>query len=549
MMFLHGVKEGGNISAKMIMMQINFFRRLFMVSILMLCLLSVISGQAFGSKTDKHLLNEGELLLAQGKYLESIGLLHEIASHSENDEIKSAALFLIAKAENIYLENQDGALKRFLQITSQFPGTTAASKALFQSGIILFDKKDYWNAIRTFSKYIREYPTGIHRKEAGVWIQIANPLCANKEEGVPVTPKRQILTGPTEKTPRIRVLIQREMDQIAFKANTLITVTDHKTRQMIYSGWGPVRFIAEKNRLTLNQQPLPHRTYQVTAESSILHLNNAPYRGFFIITAEHGEGLCAINHVDIEEYLYGVVPREMPDSWEEHALMAQAVAARTYALYIKEKNTHPMYDLEATTASQVYGGCNSESKRSTKAVHATRGQVMTHDGRLIIAYFHSDSGGHTEDPSNVWNTEKIPYLNGVPDQFGREQPVKTWEYFLSCKDAVTRLNQYGLDITRLDRITVFNRSRSGRFAKIRIHSDKGVFELSGNHFRAAIGETRLKSTLFHMVAGKGGILFKGKGYGHGVGMSQWGARKMAQSGSTYQDILKFYYKGIKIKTL
>jgi stage II sporulation protein D len=318
---------------------------------------------------------------------------------------------------------------------------------------------------------------------------------------------------------------------------------------LIYSGWGPLHFTAEKNRLILNHQPLTHRTYKVTAESSILHLNNAPYRGFFIITAEHGEGLCAINHVDIEDYLYGVVPREMPDSWAEHALMAQAVAARTYALYIKEKSTHPMYDLEATTASQVYGGCRSESKRSTKAVHATRNQVMTHDGRLIIAYFHSDSGGHTEDPSNVWNTEKISYLIGIPDQSDREHPVKTWEYFLSYKDAVTRLNQYGLNITRLVRITVMHRSRSGRFAKVRIHSDKGVFELSGNHFRAAIGETRLKSTLFHMVAGKGGILFQGKGYGHGVGMSQWGARRMAQSGSTYQDILKFYYKGIKIKTL
>ena len=126
----------------------------------------------------------------------------------------------------------------------------------------------------------------------------------------------------------------------------------------------------------------------------------------------------------IEKYLYGVVPREMPDSWAEQALMAQAVAARTYALYVKEKSVHPDYDLEATTASQVYGGIRAESQRSTRAVNATRGQVMTHDGKLIVAYFHSDSGGHTEDPSNVWNTDTIPYLCGVPERLNQQPHVK-----------------------------------------------------------------------------------------------------------------------------
>jgi len=222
---------------------------------------------------------------------------------------------------------------------------------------------------------------------------------------------------------------------------------------------------------------------------------------------------------------------------------------RTYALYIKEKNDTPLYDLEATTASQVYGGYFAESKHSTQAVNATRGQVMTHNGNLIIAYFHSNSGGHTANPANVWDTGEIPYLPGIPDHFSENRQKKTWEYYLSYEDALKRLNKYGLAISRIDRLKVTGKSKSGRYCKVIIYSNKGVSQLSSNHFRNTVGETKLKSTLFHMFPSPGGILFKGKGYGHGVGMSQWGARKMAQSGSTYQDILKYYYKNIKIETL
>jgi len=273
-----------------------------------------------------------------------------------------------------------------------------------------------------------------------------------------------------------------------------------------------------------------------------------PYRGSFIISAKP-EGLELVNHLPLEQYLYGVVPREMPDTWAEHALMAQAVAARTYALYVSIKSRHKSYDLESTTDSQVYGGYNSESKRSNWAVDATRGKVITHDGKLIIAYFHSSSGGHTEDPANVWNTGEIPYLHGIPDRYSDKLPQGKWEYFLSYRDVLKRLNEHGLDISRLDQLKIIDKSNSGRYRTVIIYSNKGIYQLSSNHFRTTVGETRLKSTLFQMVHCPGGILFQGKGYGHGVGMSQWGARQMAQAGLTYQEILKYYYRDIKIVTL
>jgi len=535
----------------MSMIQIKSVYPFFLSLILLLFLLTGSSQLAFASTTDQHMLSTGEILLSQGKYLESIGLLNEIIAHSTDNDIKSSALFLIANAENIYLNNPDAALKNFIKIIYQFPDTAAASKALFQVGILLFDKQEYRKANVVFSKYIQDYPSGLHIKDAEIWIQIVKPFLSQKRKIKPeIQTKRRHPLPVSKATPRVRVLIKREMDRIEFRSRNQITVTNCKDPKKIYSGWGPVQFTTRNGIMKLNNQPLSQSTYRITSESSILHINNTPYRGSFVVTTESGNGLLyAINHVEIENYLYGVVPKEMPDSWEDHALMAQAVAARTYALYIREKCNHPFYDLEATTASQVYGGIPNESERSTKAINLTRGQVMTHDGRLIIAYFHSDSGGHTEDPSNVWSTERIPYLNGFPDQFSQEQPQQTWEYFLSYRDAIKQLNLYGLGISKLDRIIVKNRSRSGRFSKVLIYSNKGVSELSSNQFRASIGETRIKSTLFHLYPRQGGFLFKGKGYGHGVGMSQWGARRMAQAGSSYQDILKFYYKGIKIKKL
>lgn len=256
----------------------------------------------------------------------------------------------------------------------------------------------------------------------------------------------------------------------------------------------------------------------------------------------------AVNHISAEQYLYGVIPGEMPSAWPMDALMAQAVAARTYALYMKEKSIEKSYDLEANTVSQVYGGLLTETSRTNLAVDNTRGQVMTHDGRLIAAYYHSNSGGHTEDPCNVWNAS-IPYLRGIPDRFSTGSACDDWEYFLTYEDATRRLKACGYRIGHVEQLRVEGTSRSGRTLRILVVSDKGVTPFSSSHFRMTIGENHLKSTLFHILPSAKGILFKGRGYGHGVGMSQWGAKRMARLGSSYRDILTHYYHGVQIVSM
>ena len=184
----------------------RFFRSLRWAFLLIL----IFAQTTLGSKVDKQLLDAGEILLTRGQYLESIGLLHEIAAHTQNDDIKATAMLLIARAEHTYLDNPDAALKRFTQIMKQFPGTSAASKALFQTGILLFDKQAYQQSITAFSRYITKYPTGKHRKAAEVWLQIAGPLQKKQKKGRSLIQiPKAAPAKPCKKIPVVRVLIKQ----------------------------------------------------------------------------------------------------------------------------------------------------------------------------------------------------------------------------------------------------------------------------------------------------------------------------------------------------
>jgi len=270
----------------------------------------------------------------------------------------------------------------------------------------------------------------------------------------------------------------------------------------------------------------------------------AKYRGKFIVSTGES-GLNIINYISVEEYLYGVVPMEMPDSWEIQALMAQAIAARTYALYIKEKSSDRDFDVETTTSFQVYGGYDSEKVKTNHAVKTTRGKVLSYHGKLIVAYFHSNSGGHTEDSRNVWGAD-LPYLRGVPDFFSENIPNDNWECFIKYKDVKKKLNKLGFEIGSIKKIKSELTSKSGRTTMVTLASGKEKSQITGNNFRIKVGADVLRSTLFKAVPRKNGVLFKGKGFGHGVGLSQWGAYKMAQAGYTYKEILMHYYQGVSI---
>jgi len=174
--------------------------------------------------------------------------------------------------------------------------------------------------------------------------------------------------------------------------------------------------------------------------------------------------------------------------------------------------------------------------------------VIVHDGKLIVAYFHSDSGGYTEDARFVWGAD-LPYLKAAPDGYSEGHFNGTWEYSLAFDELRDRLNQYGLNIGRIRDVVLLDKTGSGRTQHIRVVSDNGSQILESNAFRIKVDPAKMKSTLLHIETTGNGIHLAGKGYGHGVGMSQWGAKRMAEQGYNYREILKHYYKDIDIVLL
>lgn len=262
-------------------------------------------------------------------------------------------------------------------------------------------------------------------------------------------------------------------------------------------------------------------------------INDAWYRGRVLVMPAAGK-VTAVNWVDLEAYLYSVLGAEMPASWPQEALKAQAVAARSFALNRRDRSMTAAFDVGSTTAHQVYKGLASEAPSTIAAVNATRGQVLTHSGRVIEAVFHSSSGGHTENVEDVWQ-QPLPYLRSVPD-FDQDAPVFQWSETFSASQFQQRITGIG----QLQSVATERATPRGRVVSMRFQGSQGSRTLTGAEIRQALG---LRSTLFSVTIQGDTIRVSGRGFGHGLGMSQWGARGLALQGYTYPQILAHYYQG------
>ncbi len=283
---------------------------------------------------------------------------------------------------------------------------------------------------------------------------------------------------------------------------------------------------------------------QILTEKGFIKLNGMPYRGSFEIISSGGR-IFAINHLTVEEYLFSVVAGEIPSSWPIEALKAQAVASRTFAYHhvMDIKNKNNIYDLKATTSSQLYKGASSERKETTKAVIDTSGEIMTYNNQIIISFFHSSCGGKTADYKTVWNIKNLEYLHQVECNYCSKSPDFEWEASISMneiKNKIKKLYKFDGKITGIS----FERE-AGRISEVIIKHEKGIISISGNKFRLLFEPKKIRSLNFVSKKGKSGILLKGRGWGHGVGMCQWGAKGLSVSGYDYRNILKYYFYNIE----
>jgi stage II sporulation protein D len=477
-------------------------------------------------------------LLNDGHYDEALRIYEAAFNANESPAVVSQALLLKAIAVSLYVKKPDEALTLFKQIQEQFPNSPAAEDALFHMGVLHYERKEYQTAYLKFSQYVEQYPNGFRRNSAEAWRKSIN---LPETQNIPDT-------GPEISKFRydevIRVLMVEGMSRLEIQTDGRLDILNSNLGKILYSADRSISFTKTPGGIAVNGQKMNFLRCWVKTSGSTLSLGKTRVRGILLISLEP-DGLQAINHVPIEAYLYGLISKEMPRSWSNGALKAQAVTSRTYALYTKGKNRFMPFDVKAGTGSQVYGGFDAETPETSLAVDETQGQVLARNNRLIMAYFHSNSAGHTEDARYVWQVN-LPYLKGHPDPFCKPSTENAWEYPISFAIASARLNDAGLNIGAIRSIKSNSLTPSGRVFELSFETDRGNVLLAASHFRNLIDAKQIKSTFFKVISQPDGILLKGHGHGHGVGMSQWGAHRMACAGYSYEEILKYYYPGVKL---
>ena len=344
----------------------------------------------------------------------------------------------------------------------------------------------------------------------------------------------------------LKVLVGEEGPTSSISDEKLL-VTDSLGRQF-HSGVR-VKFRAcGTGFFTLNRDPaqIPG-PLRVMSRSKVLRYKNSYFRGSLELRALDNHRIRIINYVDLETYLCGLVSSEMPASWPIEALKAQAVAARTYALW-KINNSKKSYHLAATTHDQVYQGALAEGSNAVKAVLATRGWFMTHKGIPILAYYHSCCGGRTDSAREVKGIT-LPYLVGVACPWCASSPKFHWRLSLSKADLVSALSKSGYLVEAIDSIYPIKKTKSGRILELEIVTPQTTFFLTGEQFRKALGYRKFQSTRFRVTKKGNRFLFTGTGYGHGVGACQYGMKGMAEHGYKWRQILKHYYTGVEFRKI
>ena len=276
------------------------------------------------------------------------------------------------------------------------------------------------------------------------------------------------------------------------------------------------------------------------------------YSGALLFKPNRTEnGISAINTVDLEEYIASVVGSEM-NFEEPDALKAQAVVSRTYALWSIARSPYPGFDMRDYESNQMYVGQIQGKPHYAEAARATRGEILTWSGQLILAVYSSTCGGTTANNEEVWDGLPHPYLKSQQDGvMCSASPHYEWSYSVSraqLREIIRK--QYGFSFVDHE----FERTASGRINRILLKDRAGeVIQFTGNEFRLFLndifGPRAVRSTNFEWEEVAGTITFSGRGLGHGVGMCQWGAKGFAETGWSYKDILSFYFSGTKIVNL
>ncbi|NCO76286.1 MAG: SpoIID/LytB domain-containing protein [Cyanobacteria bacterium] len=348
-----------------------------------------------------------------------------------------------------------------------------------------------------------------------------------------------IFTTSAQAALELRVAIKKGVNNLQIGSSTPAVIKD-STRKTIGQVDGMNSFVAKPSGGKVSLAGWNSNSIWLEPSGDgVVWVGDRWYRGRVLLTRQ-GSGITAVNYVDMEDYLYSVVGAEAVPSWPQEALKAQAVAARTYALYKRNTSRNSVFDLDTTTATQVYKGLGSEYTTTHQAVQATNGQIMTYNNQPILAVFHSSSGGHTENVEDIW-TSPLPYLRGVVD-YDQTSPVFQWNKSVSLSSISRVVGGVG----NIRELRAQKTTPQGRIITMQIVGDRSTKTVAGSDLRSALD---LRSTLFRVSPSGNTLQVSGRGFGHGLGLSQWGTYYLAKNNVDYRQILGHYYQNARLATM
>lgn len=356
------------------------------------------------------------------------------------------------------------------------------------------------------------------------------------------------VTGATvTKQETVRVAIKSKVGSVVVNINGAGSYYDQTSGSYMgrFSKVANARISVENGFLSINGQTgkgryRSSRVMMIPEEGALINVDGVNYRGQMEFIS-NGSDITVVNHLGLEDYLCGVVPKETFASWPEEALKAQAIVSRSYTIAKCDENYQKDYDL-TSPGDQLYGGASAEAASTTKAVYDTAGNYLEYNGKPLLTFFHTCCGGATEDGEKIFTYVRF-YPSGVTSPYCKGCKHYSWEYSISAGDLAAKLKAAGYNPGNASTLQITKRFKSGRVAEIKI----GNAALNGEQLRKAVGYDVIKSTRFSVSKSGSFYTFKGNGWGHGVGLCQWCTKGMADQGMTHEQMLSHFYPSAKLR--
>jgi len=362
----------------------------------------------------------------------------------------------------------------------------------------------------------------------------------------------------------LRILLNEYGKEENISVESFVYLSDQSSKLTLIQAGSTIRTLENNGSLKLSVNGkyfIGDKFLLSSAENEeILKINGNAYRGQVQISSTY-KSIHLINIVNLEDYVKGVLAREMPlgkNNENFEALKALAVCIRTYAIK-KMQDGKVYFDLYSDTRDQVYGGVDAETPLSNKAVDETKKLILKYDGKPATIYYHSTCGGYTESSQNVFTNDPVPYLISIKDgdePYCKISPRFQWKEIYEKEEIISRLKNYDLlenTNYELEDISISNKFESGRVSELEIkvidsYSNTKSLIIRGNEIRSILrtsdNKNILWSILFDLSVESNSIVLTGHGFGHGVGLCQWGAIALSRKDWNYKDILQHYYPGI-----